>query len=289
MKKLYGIVALLFGLVIVSACGSSDTSSTQEEDMLTMLQESGSVQVGFANEAPYAYEEDGELKGAAVDIAKAVFKELGIDEVEGKLADFGQLIPGLNAGKFDAITAGMAIQPERCENAAFAEPEIQYGEGMVVQAGNPENLHSYKDIADNPDIKVAVMAGATENGFLIQEGVSEDQIMSVPDIPASFSAVESGRAHVTTATEMTIKEALQSANSDKLELVEEFEQPDIEGIPSYGAPAFRKDNEALKDAYNEALAKLKTDGTIAELAGNYGFTVPDDSITTEKICSGEQY
>ncbi|MFA8439527.1 ectoine/hydroxyectoine ABC transporter substrate-binding protein EhuB [Pueribacillus sp. YX66] len=289
MKKYYGIVILLLAFVIISACGNLDSSSTKEVDILATLQEKGTVQVGFANEKPYAYEEDGELKGAAVDIAKAVFKELGIDEVEGKLADFGQLIPGLNAGKFDAITAGMAIQPDRCENAAFAEPEIQYGEGMVVQAGNPENLYSYKDIADNPNIKVAVMAGASENDFLIKEGVSEDQIMSVPDIPASFSAVESGRVHATTATEMTVKEALQSASSNKIELVEEFEQPDIEGIPSYGAPAFRKDNEALRDAYNEALAKLKADGTIAELAENYGFTVPDDSIKTEKICSGEQF
>ncbi len=272
----------------MTACGSKEAGS-EDQDVLAKLQEKGTVNVGFANEAPYAYKDGDELKGAAVDIAKAVFKELGIDNVEGHLADFGQLIPGLNAGKFDVITAGMAIEPDRCENAAFAEPEIQYGEGMVVQTGNPENLLSYKDIANNPDIKVAVMAGATENDFLIREGVSKDQIMSVPDIPASFSAVESGRAHVTTATEMTIKQALESANTDKLEFVEKFEQPDIEGIPSYGAPAFRKDNEKLKDAYNEALAKLKEDGTIDELAGNYGFTVPDAEITTDKICSGEQY
>ena len=287
VKKFIGVF-FLFGILFISACGNSETAGT-EENMLTRLQERGTVKVGFANEKPYAYEENGELKGAAVEIAKAVFKELGIDEIEGKLAEFRQLIPGLNAGKFDVITAGMAIQPERCDNASFAEPEIQYGEGMVVQAGNPENLYSYQDIADNPEIIVAVMAGTSENGFLIQEGVREEQILSVPDIPASFSAVESGRAHATTATEMTIKEALQSANSDKLELVEEFEQPDIEGIPSYGAAAFRKDNEDLKEAYNEALAKLKEKGTIAELAGKYGFIVPDKNITTEKICSGEQY
>ena len=43
----------------------------------------------------YAYEEDGELKGGAVAIAKAVFENLGIEEVDGHLSDFRQLIPGL--------------------------------------------------------------------------------------------------------------------------------------------------------------------------------------------------
>ena len=204
-------------------------------DVLTSLQEKGQVKVGFANEKPYAYEEDGELKGAAVDIAKTVFKNLGIDDVDGHLSDFQQLIPGLNAGKFDVITAGMAISPDRCSNVAFGEPELKYGEGLIVEAGNPMSLHSYKDIAANPDIKIAVMSGATEKEFLLAEGVDESQITMVPDIPASFSAVESGRVHATTGTEMTIKMALESSNQDQLHFVNDFEQPNIEGVPSYGA------------------------------------------------------
>ncbi len=59
--------------------------------------------------------------------------------------------------------------------------------------------------------------------------------------------VESGRADATTGTEATVRMALESANSDKLEFVEDFEQPDIEGVPSYGAAAFHpEDNQILK-------------------------------------------
>ncbi|TQS76483.1 ectoine/hydroxyectoine ABC transporter substrate-binding protein EhuB [Ornithinibacillus gellani] len=284
-KKLIFTLVLGVSFFLLAACGSSD------DDLLGTLQDEGKVTVGFANEKPYAYQEDGELKGAAVDIAKAVFKELGIDEVEGQLADFGQLIPGLNAKKFDVITAGMAINPDRCENAAFGEPEMMYGEGLIVKKGNPLNLESYEDIANNPDVVVSVMAGATENEFLKSEGVDEDQIQSAPDIPATFSAVESGRADATTGTEMTIKMALESADTDALEFVESFEQPDVEGVPSYGAAAFHHDNDKLREAYNEKLKELKEDGTIAELLEKNGFSeemnmVPDD-VTTEKVCSGE--
>jgi polar amino acid transport system substrate-binding protein len=212
--------------------------------------------------------------------------------VDGKLSDFSQLVSGLNAGQFDAITAGMAINPDRCENVAFGEPEMQYGEGFIVPKGNPKNLHSYKDVADNPDINVSIMEGTTEFGFMESEGVDSKQMKSAPDIPSTFSAVESGRADVTTGTEMTIKMALESANNDKLEFFEDFEQPDVEGVPSYGAAAFNQDDEDLVKEYNKALKKLKEDGTVAKLLEKNGFngetnSVNDDSITTKKICKGE--
>lgn len=285
MKKLLLTSILLFAVGFLAACGSED------ESKLAKLQEEGKVTIGFANEKPYAYEENGELKGAAVDIAKAVFQELGVEDVDSELLDFGQLISGLNAGQFDVITAGMAIKPDRCENVAFGEPEMMYGEGLIVQQGNPLQLESYEDIANNPDAIIAVMQGATENDFLKNSGVDPEQILSVPDIPASIAAVQSGRADATTGTEFTIKDALASANTDELEFVETFEQPDVEGVPSYGAAAFNLDDEELLDAYNEVLAELKADGTVAELLEKNGFSeqmnmVPDD-ITTEKVCNGE--
>ena len=294
LSLLFMITAVIF---VVAACGTDDSDSgsgsSEEKSVLETLKENGKVTVGFANEKPYAYEEDGVLQGAAVEIAKEVLQNLGIEEVEGHLSEFGNLIPGLNAGKFDLVTAGMAITPDRCENVAFGEPEIQYGEGLIVASDNPMDLHSYADIAKNPDIKVAVMSGATEINFLITEGVDDSQIMRVPDIPASFSAVESGRAHATTGTEMTIKMALESANADKLEFVNDFIQPEIEGNPSFGAAAFRIDNEEFREAYNAELAKLKEEGKIAELIEPSGFNaemnVVDVDLTTASICSGENY
>lgn len=185
----------------------------------------------------------------------------------------------------------MAITPDRCENVAFGEPEMKYGEGLIVKKGNPENLTSYEDIANNPDITVSIMQGATEIGFVKDVGVDEDQIKTAPDIPATFSDVQSGRADATTGTEMTIKMALLSADTDELEFVEEFEQPDVEGNPSYGAAAFRQSDEKLLEEYNKALAKLKEDGTVAELLEANDFSevsnMVEEEVTAEKVCNGE--
>lgn len=284
MRKLVVAAALLLTIGLLSACGSDD-------DTLANLKEDGVVKVGFANEKPYAYQEDGELKGAAVDIARAVFKELGVDEVDGHLADFGDLIAGLDAGRFDAVTAGMAINGDRCENVAFGEPEMKYGEGLIVEKGNPHNLTSYQDIADNPDLTISIMQGATEIGFVKEVGVEDDQILTASDIPNTFNDVRTGRADATTGTEMTIKMALLTDDSDDLEFVEEFEQPDVEGNPSYGAAAFRQSDEKLVEEYNKALQKLKDDGTVAKLLEENYFhpenNFPEAEVTTEKVCNGE--
>ena len=299
MKKLTLFLTLTLAFVL-AACGNGEDSGNGEAEgngdngRVAELQEEGTVNVGFANEPPYAFEnsETGELEGANIEIATAVFEEMGVEEVNGHLTDWGELIPGVQAGQYDVITAGMAILPDRCENAIFSEPEMQYGEGLVVAAGNPEGIQSYADIAENPDVTLALMEGTTQFDFVAQEGVSDDQIMSVADIPGQLSAVQSGNADVAAATEATIRTAYESLDSDDVELVEDFEQPDVEGIPSYGAAAFNQDDEELRDAYNEALETLKEDGTIDEILDNAdGFTADSNrvevgEITTEELCEG---
>jgi polar amino acid transport system substrate-binding protein len=296
MKKRLSILLLVLVMGIMTACGSgeeaggttSGNSGNDSTSLLDEIKEKGTVTIGFSNEAPYAYQdaETGELKGAAVEIATKVFHNMGIENVKGQIAEWNQLIPGVKAGKFDVITAGMAILPERAEQVNFGEPEIQYGEGLIVEKGNPLNLHSYTDIADNPDVIVAVMSGATEVEFLKEMGVSEDQILEVADIPASFSAVQSGRAQATTGTEMTVKMALQSSDQSALEFVEDFEQPAVEGVPSYGAAAFAKDSNELLEAYNAELKTLKESGEILELITPSSFgegnLVPND-LSTEQV------
>lgn len=292
MKKLW-LLLTFTAILVLSACGGNggdSEDSAEADDRVAELQENGTVNIGFANEPPYAYEnsETGELEGANIEIATAVFEEMGVENVEGHLTDWGELIPGVQAGQYDVITAGMAILPDRCENAIFSEPEMQYGEGLVVPAGNPENIQSYADIAENPDLTVALMEGTTQFDFLETEGVDPEQFMSVADIPAQLSAVQSGNADVTAATESTLAAAYESLDSDEVQMVEDFEQPDIEGIPSYGAAAFNPDDEGLREAYNEALKTLKEDGTIDEILDNSeGFTAENNRVETGEVTAAE--
>src|SRR5699024_3847673 len=130
MKKTLQMIIFFTLLIFLSACGLKHTNTLEK------LQDEGKVVVGFADEKPYGYEnEDGELTGASVETAKAVFKELGIEEVEGHLADYSELVPGLGARKFDAITSGMAITPERCDKADFSDADTNVGGEVMLHTG----------------------------------------------------------------------------------------------------------------------------------------------------------
>src|SRR5215207_2310251 len=73
---------------------------------------------------------DGKLSGAAPDVARAIFEKLGIKEVVASISEYGAMIPGLQAGRHDAITAGLFMKPERCAAVAYSEPVLCDAEAM---------------------------------------------------------------------------------------------------------------------------------------------------------------
>ncbi|OYD09157.1 ectoine/hydroxyectoine ABC transporter substrate-binding protein EhuB [Paludifilum halophilum] len=271
----------------IAGCGNLDLGADSEGSTLEKAKKEGKITVGFADEKPFAYkDEDGKPTGEAVEIARKVFKRMGIDEIEPVVTDFGSLIPGLKAGRFDVVTAGMYITPERCKEVAFGEPEYSISEALAVKEGNPENLKSYEDVAENPDVKIAVMKGAIEVSYMENAGVKKDQMKIVPNQPSAVSALQSGRVDGITMTGPSLEAVLESANAKKIEVVEDFKQPpEPRGT---GAAAFRTDDEELRDAYNKELKKLKESGELLETIKPFGFTeddLPGDK-TTEQLCKG---
>lgn len=125
--------------------------------LLEELQSSGSITIGIANEVPFGFVgDDGEATGEAPDVARAVFAELGIENVDAQVVEFGQLIGGLQARQYDMIAAGMFINEERAAQILFSDPDYCIREGLAVPAGNPNDIVDYQSFVDNPDLTLAV-------------------------------------------------------------------------------------------------------------------------------------
>ncbi len=87
---------------------------------------------------------------------------MGTNEVEGVLTEFGSLIPGLAAKRFDIIAAGMYVTPERCKQVALSGPDLWGWERPFLvkcKRANPKNLHTamVKMWQRNPDAKLGVV------------------------------------------------------------------------------------------------------------------------------------
>jgi len=287
------ILFVMITMVAMVLSGLVVAQSDDDETLLERAQREGVIRVGFANENPYAYAlPDGSLTGEAVEVAREIFSRLGIAEMEGVLTEFGSLIPGLQAGRFDVITAGMYINPGRCEQVLFANPEYQIGEALIVESGNPLELNSYEDIAANSDVTVGTGAGYLEYDMMIEVGVAEDQIVTFPDDPSGFAGLVAGQIDAWTGTAPTLQSLLDREDNPNFELAAPFTQPIIDGQPTinYGAAAFEFEDQDFVDAYNVELANMQEEGLLLEIISEFeGFgpqALPGD-VTATELCESD--
>jgi polar amino acid transport system substrate-binding protein len=221
------------------------------ETALERIRREGEIRIGYANEAPFAYTlADGRVTGESPEIAKKIFSKMGIPKVNAVLTEWGGLIPGLQAGRFDVIAAGMYVTPARMEQVLFTDPHYQLGDTLLVARGNPEKFNSYADIARHPKARLAVMSGTAQYEHARAAGIPDSRIMQVPTTIAQLQAVRIRRAAAAVGTELTMKE-LATKGGKAVEAINSF-QDDPANI-GYGAFAFRKEDQDLRDAVNTAL------------------------------------
>ncbi|GAA1538415.1 polar amino acid transport system substrate-binding protein [Microbacterium ginsengiterrae] len=286
-----GVAAATIGTLAVgllAGCSANDGADTEGMSTLEKAQEQGSITLAIASEQPYSWVEDGEATGATIAMHEQIFTNLGIDEIKIEEVDWNSLIPGLNAGRWDAVSAGMSILPERCAEAAFSDPEIMYTTALVVPKGNPKNLSDLDAVAASDDVTLAVQSGAIEEGYATELGISNT--IQVDSATAGIEIVQSGRADAFALTAVSMN--WMTEGMDDVETTGAFVQ-EIDGVEQIGAGAtvFRQEDTDLLEAYNEELAKITADeSTYLSLVEPFGFTaenLPPSDLTTEQLCSGE--
>lgn len=266
--------------------GGTATGSTLER-----IRAAGVVRVGFANEAPYAYvdTETRRLTGEAPELARLVFRQLGVPDLRGVLTEFGSLIPALQAGRFDVIAAGMYITPARCEELLFSDPTYAIGEAFIVPAGNPLDLHGYRDLRDTQGAILGVVTGAIQLQYARDVGIGDHRIRIFPDAPSAVDGVAAGRVSAYAGTALTINDLL-AKTSAPLQRAMPFTDLVIDGevIKGYGAYGFRKSDRRLRDSFNQVLRATVGTARHLELIEPFGFTADmlPGNVTAAELCEG---
>lgn len=282
-RRLLIIIALLAALGISAAAlfGFGDHS----RDRVTRA---STIRIGYAVEAPFAFiDPGGRVTGESPELARAIAERMGIATITWVQTDFDQLIADLNTDRFDVIAAGMFITPARARLVAFSQPTFHVAQGLLVRAGNPLGISSYAQVADMPDVRIAVISGALEESLLLRSGVAPGQLVYVPDALTGRVAVESGLADGLALSAPTLRWMIASDQGLRLELADPFVQPApaLASRAGYGAFAFRQADRQLREAWDKAMGPLIGSPEHLKIIEPFGFSAASlpGGVSTEEV------
>ena len=255
-----------------------------EESTLERIRAEGVVRIGFANEAPYAYSTpDGKLAGFMPATMEYIFSQIGDIRLEGVLTEFSGLIPGLQAGRFDCVGAGLYINAERAQQAIPSNPQYTAAEGMAVLAGNPQGISSYEDLLRD-DVTFGTVSGSINLQYATDAGLAESDVVLFPDVPSALAGLEAGRVDAIGMSVISLRDAMSKSGTTKIEIADPFTAP--EGANAYGAVYFALGDEELAEVYNAELAKAIESGKLLEILEAEGFgkeMLPPEGVTSQDL------
>ncbi|MEE8508282.1 MAG: transporter substrate-binding domain-containing protein, partial [Myxococcota bacterium] len=217
------------------------------------------LRVGTSGDyAPFSIssgEESGLPEGFSVAIARAYAEERGL-ALEFVPFRWANLIPALNAERFDVAISGVTVRPERSAAGRFTVPVVETGAVLLVR--QPERWSKVEDL-DRGDVRIGVNAG----GHL--ERVARERF------PRAVLISIRNNLAVRTAL---VEETLHAAVTDTLEAP--IWLRDTQGLAVLGpftrdrkAILVRRDRPALAADLNDWLMERESDGSLAALRRRY--------------------
>ena len=205
----------------------------------------------------------GKLVGFDIDIAKALCEAANF-ECEFVIQDWDGIIPGLLAKKYDAIVASMSITDERRKVVDFTEKYYNTPAKFVAPKGadldvSPEGLAG---------MTVGVQRATIHENFLRAEFPELDVRAYATQDEANADLV-SGRVDLIMADSVALLEGfLKTEEGQDFEFVgPDYSEPKYHGEGA--GIAIRKGEDDLRAAFNEAIDKIRADGTYQAIAEKY--------------------
>jgi polar amino acid transport system substrate-binding protein len=254
------------------------------QGLLKKLQADKKVRVGIANNAPYSsLEPDGTISGLAPDVTKIIMTRLGIPEIEGFLATYGELIPGMMAGRWDFVSAAQSITKARCAQVQFADPMVFDGDNIVALKGRPGPQPKLLGDLAKGGYVVGLLAGGADLKRVLDAGIPQANIRQFESDTLMVDGLVAKRADFVIMTPLTLGQVLQQRNGLELETV----YPVADVPPNGASCAFRVQDTDLHTAYQTELRAMKASGELAKIVENYGFQYRSELMTgtIEELCS----
>ena len=271
-KFRYGVPLILVAqitLFFLCACGSSSVAqrSTKNsvEGKVAEIIKRDTLLVGTTGDyRPLSFrEDDGSYWGFGIEIAKEIAKELGVETAFVKTS-WPTLTEDVLAKPqlFDLAIGGITITDARKETMLMSEGYLSNGKTILCRASDVDRFQSLTDI-DKSDVRVMVNPGGLNEQFA-NDNLTHATIIVHQKNEEIPSLVAEGAADVM-ITEIT--EAPYYVQTDARLAAPLMSKPFTH---SEIGVLMQKGQEDLLQVVNNAIQRMKEDGTLRQLLEKYG-------------------
>lgn len=271
-KALFAATALT-ALVGCSNNQNDNSASTESTDSAANGTTNEVLRIGTEGAyAPFNYTNaDGSLGGFDIEIANALCADMQVS-CEIIAQDWDGIIPGLKAGKYDAIVAAMSITPERAEQVSFTDP---YFSNTLVFLAKKDSAFDPNN-SDDINAKSIAAQRSTISSQWLEEAYPKANMQLYDTLSNAFLDLGSGRVEAMISDKLPAIEWLSSASGSSYVL--KGEEIDIK---DNFAIAVRPGDE-LQAKINTSLANIKANGTYDSINQKY-FAVPTPTKAIDTV------
>lgn len=256
MKRMIAVMLAVFMLASVLTMAVSAKGS---DDLLETIQKRGTIIVGLEGDwAPWSYvDENDELTGYDVEVAKAIADKLGV-EIQIVPGEWDGLFAGMDAGRYDMVVNGVEVTEERADKYDFSTPYAYIRTALIVKGDN-DSIKTFEDLKGK---KTANSIASTYMNLAESYGAT---CYGVSTLDETLTMVLQGRVDATLNAIVSFTDYMAQHPDSNLKVVATTEDASNVAIP------MRKGDEtaSLREAVNKAIDELREDGTLSELSTRF--------------------
>lgn len=254
MRKFKVVVFALLALILAVCPALADG-----EDQLAAIKAKGEIVVATEGAwAPWTYhDEQGNLVGFDVEVAKAIADKLGVTATFAE-TEWDGIFAGLDAGRYDIAANGVEVTDERAEKYNFTTPYGYIRTALIVRGDN-DDITSFEDLTGKHT------ANSIASTYMTLAESYGATAVGVDTLDQTIQMVLSGRADATLNAEVSFYDYMAVHPDANIKVVALTDDASRVSIP------VRKDEKSasLLEAINQAIAELDEEGELSRISEKY--------------------
>ncbi|MBR5009415.1 MAG: transporter substrate-binding domain-containing protein, partial [Clostridia bacterium] len=231
------------------------------KDMLARIRESGKMVVAMEGVwQPWTYHnEDDELVGFDVEVAKAVAEKLGVEAVFEE-CPWDSIFAGVDAGRYDIVFNGVDYTDERAEKFSFSTP-YAYNYAVLIVRADDDRITSFEDLEG---MKTANTLSSTYAELTESYGATT---YGVDDFDMTIELLITKRVDATANAEVSFIDYMTARPDAPIKIAAKYNSAtSVCAVMPKG-----EDSSSFVEAVSAALEELNAEGVISELSKKYFF------------------